>query len=324
MRQGSVVKISGPTVVARGLEEASLYELVSVGEEGLAGEIIRIRAGLATIQVYEDTNGLGLGEPVVGSGEPLTVELGPGLLGQIFDGVERPLHALASLSGDFIRRGLAHPAARPGEALALRAAGARRRGDRRGARRWGRSARRGASRTGCSSRPGSRPRGRGEGRRAPGHRRRGDPRPTAAASRCCSAGRCAPPAPYERRLTPERALRHRPARHRLLLPDRQGRHRDHPRAASARARPSSSRRSPSGRDADIIVYIGCGERGNEMTDVLDEFPQLVDPRTGRAAHGAHGPDRQHLEHAGGGARGLDLHRASRSPSTTATWATTWR
>ena len=104
------MKISGPTVVARGLEEASLYEVVRVGQESLLGEIIRIRAGLATIQVYEETNGLGLGEPVVASGEPLTVELGPGLLGQVFDGIERPLSVLAQLSGDFIQRGISHAA----------------------------------------------------------------------------------------------------------------------------------------------------------------------------------------------------------------------
>ena len=110
MREGTVVKISGPTVVASGLEEASLYEGVGVGEQRLVGEIIRIRGGLATIQVYEETNGLGLGEPVIASGEPLTVELGPGLLAHIFDGVERPLSVLASISGDFIRRGVTHPA----------------------------------------------------------------------------------------------------------------------------------------------------------------------------------------------------------------------
>src|SRR5512137_762499 len=108
MREGSVVKISGPTVVARGLEGASLYEVVWVGGERLVGEIIRIRGGLATIQVYEETTGLGLGESVIATDEPFAVELGPGLLGQTFDGIQRPLSALALLSGGAYR-------IRPGE-----------------------------------------------------------------------------------------------------------------------------------------------------------------------------------------------------------------
>src|SRR3990170_4166631 len=104
--RGRIVKISGPAVVARELEGAGLYEVVRVGQEELLGEIIRIRRDLVTIQVYEDTAGLALGEPVVASGDPLMVELGPGLLGNIFDGIQRPLPALAALSGDFLTRGI--------------------------------------------------------------------------------------------------------------------------------------------------------------------------------------------------------------------------
>ena len=77
-------------------------------------------------------------------------------------------------------------------------------------------------------------------------------------------------------------------------------------------------------DVDVIVYIGCGERGNEMTEVLTEFPRARGPAQRRAADGPHRARRQHLEHAGGRARGVDLRRAPRSPSTTATWATTSR
>jgi len=108
--EGRIVKVSGPTVVARGLDGAGLYEVVRVGREGMLGEVVRIRGEMATVQVYEETTGLGLGEPVIASGHPMTVELGPGLLGQIFDGIQRPLPALAALSGDFLRRGLTHPA----------------------------------------------------------------------------------------------------------------------------------------------------------------------------------------------------------------------
>ena len=77
-------------------------------------------------------------------------------------------------------------------------------------------------------------------------------------------------------------------------------------------------------EADIVVYIGCGERGNEMTDVLNEFPELKDPKTGQSLDGAHGAYRQHLRHAGGGPGGLHLHRASPSRNTSGTWGIPWR
>jgi V/A-type H+-transporting ATPase subunit A len=101
-----IVQISGPTVVASGLAGAAIGEIVKVGVEGLLGEVIRVRGDRATLQVYEDTTGLALDEPVVPSGEPLLVELGPGLLGQVVDGVERPLELLAERAGDFMGRGL--------------------------------------------------------------------------------------------------------------------------------------------------------------------------------------------------------------------------
>ncbi|MEW5850094.1 MAG: V-type ATP synthase subunit A [Myxococcota bacterium] len=110
MSAGSIIRVSGPTVTARGLVGAALGDLVRVGAAALLGEVIRLQGDLATLQVYEDTTGLSLGEPVVGTGMPLTVELGPGLLGQVFDGVQRPLPALAAGTGDFIGRGGSIPA----------------------------------------------------------------------------------------------------------------------------------------------------------------------------------------------------------------------
>ncbi|HOS03452.1 MAG TPA: V-type ATP synthase subunit A [Candidatus Hydrogenedentes bacterium] len=103
--QGEVVKVSGPLVVAKGLAGARMYEMVRVGEAGLFGEIIEIRGNDYSIQVYEETEGIGPGQPVVRTGEALSVELGPGLIRSIYDGVQRPLDALAKDFGDFIERG---------------------------------------------------------------------------------------------------------------------------------------------------------------------------------------------------------------------------
>ncbi|MBI4010389.1 MAG: ATP synthase subunit A [Candidatus Aenigmarchaeota archaeon] len=105
MALGKLYRISGPVVVAEGLD-AKMYELVKVGNEKLLGEVIQITGDRVTIQVYEETTGLRPGEPVEGTGASLSVELGPGLLSQIYDGVQRPLPVLAKMSGDFISRGL--------------------------------------------------------------------------------------------------------------------------------------------------------------------------------------------------------------------------
>jgi V/A-type H+-transporting ATPase subunit A len=278
MKQGSVVKISGPTVVARGLEEASLYDVVRVGQESLLGEIIRIRAGLATIQVYEETNGLGLGEPVVASGEPLTVELGPGLLGQVFDGIERPLSVLAQLSGDFIQRGISHaaldrekrwefePLVRVGDEL--------REGQILGAvQETGSLIHRILAPPGVAGKVAEVRHGQvkvtdevvvlQDGRRLslvqrwPVRRRR----------------------PFRRRLTPglpfltgQRILD-------CFFPIAVGGTAIIP-GGFGTGKTVLEQTLAKFAAADVIVYVGCGERGNEMTDVLTEFPLLEDPRTG--------------------------------------------
>lgn len=107
MKSGTIVKVSGPLVVAKGMEEANIYDVVKVGEHGLIGEIIEMRGDKASIQVYEETSGLGPGAPVITTGEPMSVELGPGLIEAMFDGIQRPLKAIeAAANSSFLKKGI--------------------------------------------------------------------------------------------------------------------------------------------------------------------------------------------------------------------------
>jgi len=110
MTVGKIWRIAGPLVIAEGMSGSMVYEVVEVGEEGLIGEIIGLEGDKAIIQVYEDTSGLTAGEKVVGTGRPLTAELGPGLIGAIYDGLQRPLKSLEELIGPFVRKGVRAPA----------------------------------------------------------------------------------------------------------------------------------------------------------------------------------------------------------------------
>ena len=110
MAESLVSRISGPVVVATGLEGAQMYDVVRIGELGLVGEIIRLEGNKATVQVYEDTTGLRPGEKLVNTKRPLSIQLGPGLLTSIYDGIQRPLNILREQSGDFIGRGKTIPA----------------------------------------------------------------------------------------------------------------------------------------------------------------------------------------------------------------------
>ena len=103
---GTINRISGPVVGVSGLDGARLHDMVLVGEAKLVGEVIRMSGQQATIQVYEETSGLKVGEPITGTGHPLVAHLGPGLMGQIFDGLQRPLNKLAEIEGDFLRKGV--------------------------------------------------------------------------------------------------------------------------------------------------------------------------------------------------------------------------
>ena len=105
-----MIKVSGPLVVADGLEDANVSDVVRVGEQHLIGEILNMTGGSASIQVYEETSGLGPGAEVVTTGMPLSVELGPGMLENIYDGIQRPLPEIRDLTGETIARGVSVPA----------------------------------------------------------------------------------------------------------------------------------------------------------------------------------------------------------------------
>ena len=106
MKVGKIVKVSGPLVVAEGMDEANMYDVVEVSDFKLVGEIIEMRGDRASIQVYEETTGIGPGDPVYTTGEPLSVELGPGLIEAMFDGIQRPLEEFRQKTGDYMTRGV--------------------------------------------------------------------------------------------------------------------------------------------------------------------------------------------------------------------------
>ena len=110
MSIGTVFRVAGPFIIAKGMSGARMYELVRVGEAGIIGEVIRLEGKTAAIQAYEETSGIKTGEKVEGTGKPLSVELGPGLIKQVYDGIQRPLPVIQDFSGSRIERGIIPPA----------------------------------------------------------------------------------------------------------------------------------------------------------------------------------------------------------------------
>jgi len=281
---GRVVRVSGPLVVAQGLTGARMYEMVRVGEQRLFGEIIEIHNDLYSVQVYEQTEGLKPGDPVEPTGMPLSVELGPGLIGRIFDGVQRPLEDLLETQGIYVGRGVELPALERD-------------------RRWPFEPRakvgdklRGGDIVGVVQEtaviehrvllpPGlegevvelregeftvEEPIGTlrtAEGREVP--------------IRLMQRWPVRRPRPVVRRLAPDTMLVTGQRVVDMLFPMVKG-------GTACVPGPFGSGKTvlqhqfAKWSDADLIVYVGCGERGNEMTDVLMEFPELEDPRTGRS------------------------------------------
>jgi V/A-type H+-transporting ATPase subunit A len=279
--RGEIWRVAGPVVVARGLEGVRLYNVVRVGQAALPGEVIRLEGERVTIQVYEDTAGLRVGEPVLDTGRPLEVELGPGLLGRIFDGTQRPLDALARHGGD----PFGHPLlSSGGEVPAL---------DREQA--WTFEPR---VKQGDSVMAGDVLGVVGEG--ALEHRilvpvdtagvvtavHRGparleepvawvDDQPLTMLSRWPvrdprpAAGRLDASTPL---ITGQRAID-------VLFPLARGGAATIP-GGFGTGKTVLQQSLAKWAHADVVIYVGCGERGNELTEVLQEFPELVDPRTG--------------------------------------------
>ncbi|QIN78401.1 V-type ATP synthase subunit A [Rubrobacter marinus] len=284
---GEIWRVSGPVVVATGLTDARLYNVVYVGEARLPGEVIRLDGERATIQVYEDTSGLRVGEPVEDTGEALTVELGPGLLGGIFDGTQRPLPTIAAVGDDpygapTIGRGLQVPSldrerrwtfvpsvsagdkVGPGDVLGIVAEPT--------AISHKVLVPHGVSGVVEETREGS--------------FTVEEPVAVVGGEPVAMLRRwpVREPRPVARRLDPEEPLVTGQRILDTLFPVARGGTATIP-GGFGTGKTVLEQSLAKFSDADVVVYIGCGERGNELTEVLEEFPELTDPKTGASLMG---------------------------------------
>jgi len=280
---GRIIKVAGPLVVAKDIPNAKMYEMVYVGDKRLFGEIIEVKGNLSSIQVYEDTSGIGPDEPVYATGMPLSVELGPGLIGSIYDGVQRPLDELRARYGDFVQRGvfappldrerLWHfvPVCKVGEMLT-------------GGDVVGEVQETTIIKHRILVPPGI------EGV-VKSIRDEGDFTVETVVAIIENQGKeyelkmfhkwpVRVARPVKRRIPPDEPLVTGQRVIDLFFPIAKG-------GTACVPGPFGSGKTviqhqlSKWADADVIVFIGCGERGNEMTDVLIEFPELKDPKTGR-------------------------------------------
>jgi len=283
---GQVNRVNGPVIEAAGVSDAMMLELVRVGEVRLVGEIVKLAGDRAIIQVYEDTTGIAPGDNIFGSGSPLFVELGPGLIGTIYDGIQRPLERILELSGNFIERGIRAPSLDREKKWLFRPAGLAVGTELSGGAVIGTV----QETERVEQRILLPPDVKGtlkslavEGRytveepvalvESEGGEREilmmqrwpiRNPRPVA--ERLPAGGR-----PL---ITGQRVID-------TLFPVARGGSVAIP-GGFGTGKTMIQHAIAKWCDAEIIVYIGCGERGNEMTDVLTEFPKLIDPRTGRS------------------------------------------
>lgn len=281
MADGIISRVSGPVVIASGLEGAQMFDVVRIGDMGLVGEIIRLEGTKATVQVYEDTTGLRPGEKVINTKRPLSMQLGPGLLTSIYDGIQRPLDVLREQSGDFISRGKVIPAldqTKKWEFVPLK-------------------------KKGDQVSPGEII---GEVQETPlimhkimvPHNVKGTltdisegkytvndivasvQNGTKADIGLSSWWTVRTPRPVLRKLAPEEPLLTGQRVLDTFFPVAKG-------GTAAIPGPFGSGKTVTQQqlakwaDSNVIVYVGCGERGNEMTEVLTTFPKLEDPKSKR-------------------------------------------
>jgi V/A-type H+-transporting ATPase subunit A len=280
-----VIRISGPVVGAIGLERARLFDVVRVGEMGLVGEIIRLSGNTATIQVYEDTSGVHIGEPVRTTGLPLVAHLGPGLLGSVYDGLQRPLETLAELSGDFIRRGVEvaalpqetrwtfMPCASAGDIVAP--------GDVLGVVHESQTI---EHRIMVPPQRNGRVVEIGQGEYTVNDvvalvESQSNHKGEYQEIRLSQQWPVRQPRPFRTRLTPREPLITGTRIIDALFAVAKGGSAIIP-GGFGTGKTVTEHSLARWADADVVVYVGCGERGNEMTEVLEEFPKLEDPLTG--------------------------------------------
>ena len=283
MKEGRIIKVSGPLVVAEGMEEANVYDVVEVSDNKLIGEIIEMRGDKASIQVYEETTGIGPGDVVVTTGSPLSIELGPGMLEQMFDGIQRPLLKIQEAVGDFLLKGVSVPAldrekkwqftpimqvgeeVEPGKVIGtvqeteivlhkiMVPNGV-----------YGKiiDIKEGeftVDKTICSIETENGVRELNMIQKWPVRKGR----------------------PYLRKLNPVKPLITGQRIIDTFFAVTKG-------GTAAIPGPFGSGKTviqhqlAKWADAEVVVYVGCGERGNEMTDVLMEFPEIIDPKTGQS------------------------------------------
>lgn len=283
MNKGKITRVSGPLVEAKGLSDANIYDVVEVSKDKLIGEIIEMRGDVANIQVYEETTGIGPGDEVVSTGSPLSVELGPGLLERMYDGIQRPLEKLELMAGEFLKRGVTAPPLDreklwefkaekevgdeviPGDILGT------------------------VDETSIINHKIMVPNGISgkikeikdgeftvEDTVAVIETKDGDKK-----LNMIQKWPVRSPRPYNRKLDPDTPLITGQRVIDTFFPVAKG-------GAASIPGPFGSGKTviqhqiAKFADADVVIYVGCGERGNEMTDVLDEFPELIDPKTGES------------------------------------------
>jgi V/A-type H+-transporting ATPase subunit A len=281
MSEGKIIRVSGPLVVAENMKGSRMYDVVHVGEEKLVGEIIELEKDLASIQVYEETEGIGVGQPVFLTGEPLSVSLGPGLIESIYDGIQRPLDKIKDKTGNFISRGISMPAIDPQKKWDFNPV--KKEGD----KVVGGDIIGTVQETVLIEHKVMVPLG-VEGTIEKNNKgkftvkdvvaviktKEGNKEVTMEQRWGVRNGR-----PVKKRLAPVMPLFTGQRVIDTFFPVAKGGTASVP-GPFGSGKTVIQHQLAKWAEAEVVVYIGCGERGNEMTDVLNEFPKLEDPKSG--------------------------------------------